>query len=467
MEPSTESPTQAGHSSRKYTIRSNFGQSRQPRSRKNRPCDACRRRKTACVIPDKPPCLFCSGRGLVCRSSIADAPPDPHVTTSKASPLSNAPESSDAVPSPTSTDHQSVYDGSASTPVVHDGLVRQQVPGDTEAVASFALSPRDPPETAVYTLEDVEDRTSHCLGLASEQDTYFLDSFRSLLLSEQDEIDANIIQVYDGSLQPHQHPVHFLMLLNGFPDHTVDAMKGASDGIEKIVWPHGPALVRLYFKYVHPAYPVVSKVRFLRQFATAKLVIPASLRGAVYALASPFWHRDPSLRDPCPFQQHELLAHCHISLRRELEAPNLCKLQACLLLLHITPPDIDSVETPTTWVLASQATACAQMIGLHQDPGPWSIAAWEKRLRKKLWWASYAIDCWSAVCHGNPPHIGSDTFDTAPPTLDDLRFDEDVPEDLQYLVDPENVSFRISDGARFLEMVNITRNLRTVLDYSL
>lgn len=41
---------------RKFTIRSKFGQARKPRSRKNRPCDACRRRKTACVITSEPPC---------------------------------------------------------------------------------------------------------------------------------------------------------------------------------------------------------------------------------------------------------------------------------------------------------------------------------------------------------------------------------------------------------------------------
>lgn len=41
---------------RKFTIQSQFGRARLPRSRKNRPCDACRRRKTACVIPSEPPC---------------------------------------------------------------------------------------------------------------------------------------------------------------------------------------------------------------------------------------------------------------------------------------------------------------------------------------------------------------------------------------------------------------------------
>ncbi|CAH0003618.1 unnamed protein product [Clonostachys byssicola] len=304
------------------------------------------------------------------------------------------------------------------------------------------------------------------MGSAAEQDPHFLSAFRSLLLSEQDEIDANIIQVHDGGQGVGRHPVHFLLLLNGFPDHTNNAVKAASDTIETKVWPHGPALVRLYFKHIHPVYPIVSKVRFLRRYADNRLELPASLRGAVYALACVFWNQDPQLTDPCPFQQYELVAEAHSALRRELEAPNLFKLQACLLLLHITPPDIDSVETPTTWFMASQATACAQMIGLHQDPGPWNIAPWEKKLRKRLWWAVFATDCWSAVCHGNPPHIGPSTFDTTPLTVDDLRFDEDVPEDLHYLVNPEDRQFRVANSVRCLEAVNLAQNLRTILDCS-
>mgnify|MGYP005989188103 CR=1 FL=1 len=41
---------------RKYVIQSTFGNARSPRSRKNRPCDGCRTRKTACVITSEPPC---------------------------------------------------------------------------------------------------------------------------------------------------------------------------------------------------------------------------------------------------------------------------------------------------------------------------------------------------------------------------------------------------------------------------
>jgi NCS1 family nucleobase:cation symporter-1 len=106
------------------------------------------------------------------------------------------------------------------------------------------------------------------------------------------------------------------------------------------------------------------------------------------------------------------------------------------------------------------------MLGLHQDPDKWNIAPWEKRLRKKLWWAVFYTDCWSAVSHGNPPHISYESFTTPPPDMDDLRSGEDIPDDLRYMIDPEDATFRVSDGARFLEMITVSREMRAILDCS-
>lgn len=41
---------------RKIKLETRHGASRESRSRKDRPCDACRSRKSACVIAVKPPC---------------------------------------------------------------------------------------------------------------------------------------------------------------------------------------------------------------------------------------------------------------------------------------------------------------------------------------------------------------------------------------------------------------------------
>lgn len=344
------------------------------------------------------------------------------------------------------------------------------VPGEASLDRSISLDPPrlEPNQEVAYALEDVPGRTAHAMALGSEQDPYFLDAFRSVLLSEREGIDANFVQVYHGGPDVDDSPMHFLLLLDEFPDHKNEAKQMASDAIERIVWPHGPALVRLYFRHVHVGLPVIHKTRFLRQYATAKLDLPTSLRGAVYALACVFWKQDATLaRIPCPFEQHELINHAQEALRRELEAPNLSRLMSALLLMHMVPPDIDSVETPYIWVMACQATAIAQMLGLHQDPDKWNIAPWEKRLRKKLWWAVFYTDCWSAASHGNPPHISYESFTTPPPDMDDLRSGEDIPDDLRYMIDPEDATFRVSDGARFLEMITVSREMRAILDCSL
>ncbi|KAH0489557.1 hypothetical protein TgHK011_009980 [Trichoderma gracile] len=506
---------------RKFTIQSQFGRPRQPRSRKNRPCDACRRRKTACVITSEPPsslaprrrallfqvgahgasplaCLFCKNRGLACKSTPAPDEISAQHEGAGESTTGNGASDAELVSSPVmysspgvarrSVSHSSPADTvqsstgpnaagepsldqqpSALSAMVHQGLVSQSEPPPANDLGQPSSGTSPPiPTTAsdlpLHTLEDNFNRTAHSMGPSAEQDTYLLDAFRCLIISEKDEIDANIIQVYHGGHSADDRPVHFLLLENENPQFTNEAKQAASDGTERLVWPYGERLVRLYFKHVHPIYPVVTKVRFLRQYKANRMKIPASLRGAIYGLACVFWDRDPVVTEPCPFQQHQCIDHAHEALRREHENPNLFSLQAGLLLHHITPPEVDSVETPSMWTLTAQTTACAQTMGLHQDPTCWSIEPWEKRVRKKLWWAVYASDCWSAICHGNPPHISPNSFSTIPPDMDDIRDDETVPEDLRYLVEPEDAVFQASVGARFLHFINLTIVLRELLD---
>lgn len=304
------------------------------------------------------------------------------------------------------------------------------------------------------------------MGMSAEQDTFLLDRCRSFIASENDEIDADIRQVYRGGTYPDDPPLHFMIISDEFPAYNNAARQAASEALENLVAPFSSNLIYLYFRHIHPAYPIVFKASFLSQYAVDKLSIPASLRGAVYALASSFWHLDPSLPRFCPFQQHILVGHAHDSLRRELESPKLMKLQACLLLLHIRAPFMDSVATPETWIEAAQATACAQMIGLHQDPDRWNIPQQDKQRRKRLWWAVYATDCWSAVCHGNPPHISPSSFNTSSLCIEDVRVDEDVPQDAWHLISAADRSFCVDDAVRFLEGVKIAVHLRELLECS-
>ncbi|UNI15875.1 hypothetical protein JDV02_002362 [Purpureocillium takamizusanense] len=374
-----------------------------------------------------------------------------------------------------------VIDQPAHTPsyrdpsaLIHQNLVYHSSPSTVNsdphrAAETASVVSVTSPEAAqqTHTLEDIPGRCAYFMGPTSEQDGFLLDAFRYGILGEKYNLDANIAQVHPGSALRDDQPVHFLFLEIEHPDHVNRARQDASDSIEAKVWPYGENLIRLYFRHVHPIFPIVSKVRFLRRYQADKKSIPACLRGAIYALASVFWSYDGALRGtPASFQQYELVDYAHQALRREIENPNLFVLQACLLLIHVTPPTIDSMEAPTTWTFAAQATACAQMIGLHLEPSQWNINATEKHLRRKLWWATFYSDCWSSICFGNPPHIACTSYNTAPLTMEDVRCDEDVPEDLQYLVEQPDASFEVSAGARFMQMIHIARLLRTVLDSS-
>lgn len=357
--------------------------------------------------------------------------------------------------------------------MVHQNLVCHASPtAADEAEAGPAPGPVPGPSPGPglprSSLEDIPGRTAYYLGPTSEQDMFLLDAFNCGILSEHRHyLDAKIVQVQPGGALPDNRPVHFLSLEIDHPEHVNRARQAASDAIEAKVWPYGENLVRLFFRHVHPVLPVVSKGRFLGRYQADKKRVPACLRGALYALASVFWRQDAAVRGtPCPWQQHELVAHAHAALRREIENPNLFVVQACLLLIHVTPPAIDIMEAPTTWTMAAQATACAQMIGLHQDPAQWNIDALEKRLRRRLWWATFVTDCWSSICHGSPPHIYASSFTTGPLSMDDVRADEDVPDHLRHLVEPPDAVFGVSAGARFMETVTIARHLRTVLDCS-
>ncbi|KAK9242008.1 hypothetical protein V1506DRAFT_548871 [Lipomyces tetrasporus] len=61
------------------------------------------------------------------------------------------------------------------------------------------------------------------------------------------------------------------------------------DAIEAIVTPHGSALVDLYFRIVHPSFPIVHKSVFLEKHGrTYRELTPLGL-AAVYILALNWW----------------------------------------------------------------------------------------------------------------------------------------------------------------------------------
>lgn len=74
-------------------------------------------------------------------------------------------------------------------------------------------------------------------------------------------------------------------------------------------------------------------------------------------------------------------------------------------------------------------------------------------------------DAWASVSHGNPTLIN--TYTTSNADMDDLRSDEEVPDDLLDMVEQKNSNFDVATAARFLELMSLTQILREVLNESL
>ncbi|KAL2849708.1 fungal-specific transcription factor domain-containing protein [Aspergillus pseudodeflectus] len=458
---------------RSFKIKTKFGSARQWRSRKNPPCDACRRRKTACIIETSPPCRFCRSKGQVCtstdietgpsrqgpRDTVVESDQDTTDSTVDASYLSIPPLTSPGIESESfgipliaQTTSPSYRSASVAASLTSPGA---HLPNST---------PRSDNGPVVDTLEDNENRTAHSVGLSGEQDTDLLASFRSFITNERDGVSADVIQAFAGDLEVTAFPIHFNLLTDEFQPADDVAKSRISDAIESMVSPHASTLVRLFFKHVHPVYCVVSKGRFLKAYSQDKTKIPASLRGAIYGLGSTFWQHDSDVEGTLHFDLHTLFEEAQSSLQREFHAPDLWTIQACLLLLYERAADNATIETPRTWVFSSHTVSCAHMAGLHRDCSTWHLVPGEKKLRRKLWWATYMSDIWSSVCHGNPPLVYPGSFTTAPPSIDDLAFDEDVPADLQHMVDLSSRTADISTSARFLEMVKLSQILHELID---
>jgi hypothetical protein len=174
------------------------------------------------------------------------------------------------------------------------------------------------------------------------------------------------------------------------------------DQIESIVKPHGPKLVDVYFRIVHPSFPILHKGVFLEKYARSYREFSPPLLAAVYLLAMDWWEYDLSLsRSPKP--DGDKLFHLALkTFTSVILRPKLSTVQAGLLLLQRSGG--------SSWIMTSQIVAVAEELGLHQDCSSWSIPEWERGLRRRLAWAVIMQDIWTATLNGRPSHVSLSTW---------------------------------------------------------
>lgn len=224
--------------------------------------------------------------------------------------------------------------------------------------------------------------------------------------------------------------------------------------VEQTVAPHGPALIDIYFRNVHPSFPIIQKHTFLDLYRRGDRNFHSALLAGMYLLALQWWSQDPLLAQhpkPSTYRLEELAAR---SLALSMQKPKLSALQAGLLLLQR--------RQATDWGLTVQLIALAQDLGLHLDCSEWSIPLWERRLRKRLGWALYMQDKWTALIHGRPSHIQA--ADWAVPPLEQSDFIEDFVTAEQDLIAEEENEEEEKSRVIFTQMIELTGIMAEVID---
>ncbi|KAF2099619.1 nitrogen regulatory protein OTam [Rhizodiscina lignyota] len=352
------------------------------RTRRERPCDACRRRKSRCVIHEGAVlCVLCEFHRQECTFVQSPQPRKRKLPESK----------KEAPPKKRSVDLETGIRG-PQTPSI------RPIPSPNQRPFLHRTS-KEPGETLGLQRR----KFSRYLGLTAPFDNIIWG------LSQFDTRNESNIDL--GTLRRVNEHECFIMLNDESQDYD-DAE--SLNVLEEVVAPHGDTLIDIYFRIVHPSFPIIQKQIFLNRLSNGDRAFSPPLLAGMYILALNWWSHDPRLA-PYPRPDTEKLdAIASRSLAAAMQRPKLSTVQGGLLLLQ--RPEADS------WSLTTQLVAIGQELGLHLDCSSWSIPEWERGLRRRIAWALYMQDKWSSLIHGRPSHIFGANWAVKP--IDDQDFDE-------------------------------------------
>ena len=221
------------------------------------------------------------------------------------------------------------------------------------------------------------------------------------------------------------------------------------DAIENTIAPHGRALIDLYFRIIHPSFPILHKKVYLEKYERSHREFSPALLAAVYILATSYWTYSPELSYSATPNVGLLEKLAIKALNYAVHRPKLSTVEAGLLLLQRS--------NRASWPLTAQMVAVGQDLGLHRECSGWDIPGWEKGLRKRLGWALYMQDKWASLIHGRPSHIFA--TDWAVQSLNEQDFPESFADE-----DDEDGSTEVVKGrSLFTGMTSLTIILSDIL----
>lgn len=341
-------------------------------TRKKPSCDECRIRKKGCVvIGDSPVCLVCRLNDLDCVFSDRAVPRPRKRSREDANEVTGAGSSNGS-------------GGGAGNKRHHDEVGRYSTPVDDYAnLRGHSLLKK--------TLSLQFPRCSYFVGETGVNDPALLD------LGPYDRLDQARLA---GDVWLRKTAPGVLFTLQTDPTRQ-EAIR-VCDEIERIVEPKGRSLVDLYFRYVHPCFPVLQRKVFYEKYSRTHREFSPAMLAAVYFLAIKWWAYDPELAPvaaPSPRITQALYDLGIGAFFAGCGQPRLSLIQAGLLLVQCVP------NAPRNLAITSVITSMGLRLGLGLNCSSWKVPKWERGLRKRITWGIYIQDKWMSLLESVPSMV--------------------------------------------------------------
>ncbi|KAI4190880.1 MAG: hypothetical protein L6R41_000481 [Letrouitia leprolyta] len=391
-----------------------------PRGKRERPCDACRKRKSKCVMNEgsSGTCAACAIHNQKC-TFVED--PQPRKRR---------------------LDH----DGKE----VDSSKRRSTLESHNLNAAEIRAEIKTEPEVSRTWIDlngVVRPRSELLLGNPQHYGTH---------IGYTTELEPILFDIYKASGKTTQEtgyqkpdPRNAFLVKKSEDDMQEDAESEALTLIESLIGAHGAFMIQSFRDGSNRSFPVVEQPFFDAYSERQSIHIEPGLLAAMYTVAA----SSPIANFPSAAQLDIDLAQLEeIAFRwfeNSLQKPTLATIQTGILLMQRP-----SVDTKT---LNSQLVGAAYELGLNLDCTPWALTNIERSLRKRLAWALYMQDKWCALVHGRPSLIPTTHW-----AVRDLA-EHDFKVDYEGL--PEVAREETKRGRElFAQMVSLTEILSTILE---
>ncbi|RFU33120.1 hypothetical protein B7463_g3210, partial [Scytalidium lignicola] len=290
--------------------------------------------------------------------------------------------------------------------VLPEGLPIAELGHSVENTQTLTQEPHDSLQTST-TRTFVLARPEQYVGLSSDLDPFILRHHNWPIAGACD--DQNGWSCYRRGKDP-LNPVHFEVFPAGnvetFSSHYLESLA------EEAVRPSQEDLFQAYARHIHPAYPL------LGPHEAVVSCVSSTLRTSIYFLAHSFCSSAQSI-DPRLYEDFNSRA-----LLLEARFATLETVEAALLFVQRHAYFSGLLGMHSNHIEIANITAMSNDLGLNVDPQDWEISEAEKRRRRRIWWAIYIQDKWSALALGRPSFLNDDQANVRMLRASDFAFDE-------------------------------------------